>query len=81
MLACTVSKQQREVLRRDKNRKLLKKETKKGWRGKGFGGASPSKGLVSHIEDSIVSGVAGTQGKMGKRAARKDKAGGHKNCL
>ena len=29
MLTCTGSKQQREVLCQDKNRKLLKKETKK----------------------------------------------------
>ena len=29
MLTCTVSRQQREVLRQDRNRKLLKKETKR----------------------------------------------------
>ena len=53
--------------------KTAEKGNKKGWRGKGSGGAGPFKGSVSNIEDSTVSAAAGTQGKMGKGAARKDK--------
>ena len=53
--------------------KTAEKGNKNGWRGKGSAGAGPSKGSVSHIEDSTVSAAAGTQGKMGKGAARKDK--------
>ena len=43
------------------------------WRWRTSLGAGPSKGSVSQIEDSTVSAAAGTQGKMGKGAARKDK--------
>ena len=53
--------------------KTTKKGNKKGWRGKGLGGVGPSKGLVSHIKESIVSATMGTQGKMGKGATRMDK--------
>ena len=40
--------------------KIAEKGNKKDWRGKGSGGAGPSKGSVSHIEDSTVSAAAGT---------------------
>ena len=73
VLTCTVNRQQREVLRRDRNKKTAEKGNKKGWRGKGSGGAGPSKGSISQIEESTVSAVAGTQGNKGKGAARKDK--------
>ena len=53
--------------------KTADKGNKKGWRGKGSGGAGPSKGSVSQIEESTVSAAAGTQGNKGKGAARKDK--------
>ena len=57
----------------EQKQKTAEKRNKKGWSGKGSRGASPSKESVSYIEDSIVSVVASTQGKMGKGAARKDK--------
>ena len=53
--------------------KTAEKRHKKGWRGKGSGGASPSKGSISHIEDSTVSVAASTQGNKGKGVARKDR--------
>ena len=53
--------------------KITEKGNKKGWRGKGSGGVGPSKGSISHIEKSIVSAAAGTQGKIGKGAMRKNK--------
>ena len=53
--------------------KTAKKRNKKSLRGKGFGGSGPSKGLDSHIEESIVFSIASTQGKIGKGSARKDK--------
>ena len=40
--------------------KIAEKGNKKGWRGKGSGGAGPSKGSGSHIEDSTVSVAGGT---------------------
>ena len=58
--------------------KIAEKGNKKGWRGKDFGGAGPSKGLVSHIEDSTVSAATGIQGKMGKGVRERTKARGHK---
>ena len=73
VLTCTVSRQQREVLRWDRRQKIAEKGNKKGWRGKGSGGAGPSKGSVSQIEESTVSAAAGTRGNKGKGAARKDK--------
>ena len=73
MLTCTVNRQKREVLHQDRNKKLLKKETKRAGGERVSGGAGPSKGLVSQIEESIVSAAAGTQGNKGKGAARKDK--------
>ena len=73
MLTYTVSRQQREVLHPDRNKKLLIKETKRVGGERVLGGAGPSKGSVSQIEESSVSAAAGTQGNKGKGAARKDK--------
>ena len=73
VLTCTVNRQQREVLRQDRDRKLLKKGKKRARGERVLGGAGPSKGSVSQIEESTVSAAAGTQGNKGKGAARKDK--------
>ena len=57
-----------------KTRKTTRTSNKKGWRGKGSGGAGLSKGLVSHIEvGGTVSIVATTTKKSRNGAAKKDK--------
>ena len=53
--------------------KTTEKGNKKDWRGKLSGGAGPSKGSLSHIEENTVSATMATQGKMGKGATKKDK--------
>ena len=59
MLICTVSKQQRGVLHQDKNKKLLKKETKRA-RGERVMGVLVPLRNQCHIEESTVSTTAST---------------------
>ena len=66
----------------NQKQKNTKKGNKKGWRGKCYGGAGPSKGLVSHIEaKGTVSTTAVTKGKLGSGAAKKDHGKGARRLV
>ena len=73
VLTCIVSRQKREVLRWDRNRKLLIKETKRAGGERVLGVLVPPRDQFHRIEESTVSTATGTQGNKRKGAARKDK--------
>ena len=67
------------------DKKVTEKPQKKGWggnRGKGSGSAGPSRGSVGMIEgESSVSVAAGTKGKPGSGAAKRDKGKGQRRPI
>ena len=78
MLTCTVNRQQREVLRRDRNRKLLKKETKRAGGERVLGELVPPKDQFHKLKKVLYPLLQAPRGIREKGQQGRTKARGHR---
>ena len=78
MLTCTVNRQQREVLRRDRNRKLLKKETKRAGGERVLGELVPPKDQFHKLKKVLYPLLQAPRGTREKGQRGRTKARGHR---
>ena len=79
MLTCIVSKQQREVLHWDRNKKLLKKETKRAGGGRVLELPVPPRDQCLMLRKVLYPQLQATKGKREKGQQERTKVKGHRN--
>ena len=81
VLTCTVNRQQREVLHRDRNRKLLKKETKRAEGERVLGVLVPPRGQFHRLKKVLYPLLQAPRGTREKGQRGRTKARGHREGL
>ena len=80
MLTCTINRQQREVLCRDKNKKLLIKETKRAGGERGLGVLVPPRDQFHKLKRVLYPLLQAPRGTREKGQRERTKARGHREC-
>ena len=78
MLTCTINRQQREVLRRDRDKKLLKKETKSAGGERVMGELVPPKDQFHKLKRVLYPLLQAPNGTRQKGQRGRTKASGHR---
>ena len=78
MLTCTVNRQQREVLHKDRNKKLLKKETKRAGGERVLGVLVPPRDQFHTLKTVLYPMLQAPRGTREKGQRERTRARGHR---